>query len=64
MGRAPLSFLVALLTLPVRVLAQGDVTADRTAIAESPVPVDVEWTRGLTPALPYPTRTALVRLRG
>jgi len=35
----------------------------RTAIAESPVPVDVEWTRGLTPALPYPTRTALVRLR-
>jgi hypothetical protein len=36
----------------------------RTAIATSPVPVDVEWTRGLTPALPYPTRTALVRLRG
>ena len=26
-------------------------------------PVEVEWTRGLTPALPYPTRTALVRLR-
>ena len=24
--------------------------------------VEVEWTRGLTPALPYPTRTALVRL--
>lgn len=36
----------------------------RDAIAGSPVPVDVEWTRGLTPALPYPTRTALVRLRG
>lgn len=36
----------------------------RRAIAESPVPVDVTWTRGLTPALPYPTRTALVRLRG
>lgn len=35
----------------------------RTAIAASPVPVDVEWTRGLTPALPYPTRTALVRVR-
>ena len=36
----------------------------RDAIAASPVPVEVEWTRGLTPALPYPTRTALVRLRG
>ena len=36
----------------------------RDAIASSPVEVDVEWTRGLTPALPYPTRTALVRLRG
>lgn len=36
----------------------------RDAIASSPVDVDVEWTRGLTPALPYPTRTALVRLRG
>lgn len=36
----------------------------RAAIETSPVPVDVEWTRGLTPALPYPTRTALVRLRG
>ena len=35
----------------------------REAIATSPIPVDVEWTRGLTPALPYPTRTALVRLR-
>lgn len=35
----------------------------RDAIAASPVPVEVTWTRGLTPALPYPTRTALVRLR-
>lgn len=35
----------------------------REAIAASPLPVDVTWTRGLTPALPYPTRTALVRLR-
>lgn len=35
----------------------------REAIASSPVAVDVEWTRGLTPALPYPTRTALVRRR-
>ncbi|GAA4690998.1 class I SAM-dependent methyltransferase [Nocardioides conyzicola] len=35
----------------------------RDAIASSPVDVDVEWTRGLTPALPYPTRTALVRRR-
>ncbi len=34
----------------------------RAAIAASPVPVSVEWTRGLTPALPYPTRTALVSL--
>ena len=36
----------------------------RDAITASPVPVDVQWTRGLTPALPYPTRTALVRVRG
>lgn len=36
----------------------------RDAIAASPVPVDAQWTRGLTPALPYPTRTALVKLRG
>jgi hypothetical protein len=35
----------------------------REAIASSPVPIEVEWTRGLTPALPYPTRTALVWLR-
>jgi hypothetical protein len=36
----------------------------RDAIAASPVPVRVRWTRGLTPALPYPTRTALVRRDG
>lgn len=36
----------------------------REAIASSPVPVEVTWTRGLTPALPYPTRTALVRRSG
>jgi methyltransferase family protein len=36
----------------------------REAISSSPVGVDVEWTRGLTPALPYPTRTALVRRHG
>ena len=35
----------------------------RDAIASSPISVEVDWTRGLTPALPYPTRTALVRLR-
>jgi SAM-dependent methyltransferase len=36
----------------------------RAALAGAPVPLDVQWTRGLTPALPYPTRTALVRVRG
>lgn len=36
----------------------------REAIASSPIPVEVTWTRGLTPALPYPTRTALVRRSG
>ena len=25
--------------------------------------VEVTWTRGLTPSLPYPTRTALLRVR-
>ena len=35
MGHAPLAFLLALVTLPVRMLAQGDLTADRTAIAKS-----------------------------
>lgn len=35
----------------------------REAIAACAVPVEVRWTRGVTPALPYPTRTALVRLR-
>lgn len=35
----------------------------RTAIASSPVPLDVIWTRGLTPCLPYPTRTAIISVR-
>jgi hypothetical protein len=32
------------------------------AIEASHRPVEVLWTRGLTPSLPYPTRTALIRL--
>ena len=32
----------------------------RDAIARHASDVDVVWTRGLTPALPYPTRTALL----
>lgn len=32
----------------------------RTVITHPPVPIRVTWTRGMTPALPYPTRTALV----
>ncbi|OSC36778.1 class I SAM-dependent methyltransferase [Mycobacterium decipiens] len=35
----------------------------REAISKAQLPVQVKWTRGLTPALPYPTRTALVRLQ-
>lgn len=35
----------------------------REAIAAVPEDVDVEWTRGLTPCLPYPTRTALLTRR-
>ncbi|QCX27132.1 class I SAM-dependent methyltransferase [Nocardioides jishulii] len=34
----------------------------RDAIAEHPE-LEVLWTRGRTPSLPYPTRTALLRLR-
>jgi hypothetical protein len=51
--------------VPDGVLVFDDVDRQRyrDAIASSPVPVDVTWTRGLTPTLPYPTRTALVRLR-
>ena len=51
---------------PSGVLVFDNVDRDRyrRAIAACPVPIDVEWTRGLTPTLPYPTRTALVRLRG
>jgi precorrin-6B methylase 2 len=30
------------------------------AISASAVPLDVTWTRGLTPSLPYPTRTAVI----
>ncbi len=33
----------------------------REAIADLDSRVSVEWTRGLTPALPYPSRTALLR---
>lgn len=33
----------------------------RSSIAELGRAVDVQWTRGLTPSLPYPTRTALLR---
>lgn len=32
------------------------------AIEACPVPLRVTWTRGLTPSLPYPTRTAVITL--
>lgn len=35
----------------------------RAAIAAHAAEVDVLWTRGLTPGLPYPTRTAVLRPR-
>lgn len=35
----------------------------RDAIEALGTRLDVAWTRGITPALPYPTRTALVRVR-
>lgn len=35
----------------------------RRAIAAAGDQLDVRWTRGLTPGLPYPTRTALLRRR-
>lgn len=35
----------------------------RDALAAYDDRVEVEWTRGRTPSLPYPTRTALIRLR-
>lgn len=36
--------------------------AYREAIAAQAVPLDVTWTSGLTPSMPYPTRTALLRV--
>ncbi|MGB8021786.1 MAG: hypothetical protein WCF04_11210 [Candidatus Nanopelagicales bacterium] len=36
----------------------------RDAIAALDPPVDVTWTCGLTPSMPYPTRTAILRQRG
>jgi Methyltransferase domain len=35
----------------------------RKAIAGLGERADVEWTKGLTPCLPYPTQTAIIRLR-
>ncbi len=35
----------------------------RDAVARHGSLLDVSWTRGRTPALPYPTRTALIRVR-
>lgn len=34
------------------------------AIAAEGTRLEVDWTRGLTPSLPYPTRTALLRVTG
>jgi predicted O-methyltransferase YrrM len=34
----------------------------RQAIAAQAVPLEVTWTHGLTPSLPYPTRTAILRV--
>jgi hypothetical protein len=34
----------------------------RRALDAHRTSLDIEWTRGLTPSLPYPTRTALVRV--
>lgn len=41
-----------------------DRTRYRDAITALKSRLQVEWTRGLTPCLPYPTRTALIRLSG
>ena len=46
-----------------RLRQRGPASATATPSRRPRCRVDVEWTRGLTPALPYPTRTALVRLR-
>ncbi len=36
----------------------------RDAVEALGTRLSVDWTRGITPALPYPTRTALIRLNG
>lgn len=47
----------------VVVLDNVDRARYRDAVTALGGAVDVDWTRGLTPTLPYPTRTALVRKR-
>ncbi|GAB3768042.1 hypothetical protein FB382_002272 [Nocardioides ginsengisegetis] len=45
------------------VLDNVDRARYRHAVAAQGDRIDVTWTRGLTPSLPYPTRTALISLR-
>jgi len=45
------------------VLDNVDRARYRQAIARHGQRVEVQWTRGRTPALPYPTRTALISVR-
>ena len=45
------------------VLDNVDRARYRQAIARHGQRLDVQWTRGRTPALPYPTRTALISVR-
>ena len=45
------------------VLDNVDRARYREAIARFGQRLDVQWTRGRTPALPYPTRTALISVR-
>lgn len=45
------------------VLDNVDRARYREAIARFGCRLDVQWTRGRTPALPYPTRTALISVR-
>jgi predicted O-methyltransferase YrrM len=47
----------------VVVLDNVDRARYRDAVTALGSAVEVDWTRGLTPTLPYPTRTALVRKR-